>query len=106
MIEFRLYYNGSKSKSQHVFIDGGSALPCTNVEALEIIREHPDTDFRFLDWNNQKRDVTCERLLASLKTIELNKCSNDVELLNRIIRNGGFVEYLTRMENAREQTNP
>ena len=100
-IEFTVYKNGNKIKSQHVTAPD-NYKGCTNEEFARIIRENTDRDFWFNDKNN-KKDITYERLLYLLKSLEVtHDTMQDVAFLNKIIRAGGFVEYVKTMEKKME----
>ena len=60
-----------------------------------MIRQHPEHDFWVNDLNN-KKDMTYEKVLAILKSQEGKE--GDVNFLNIIIRNGGFIDYINKLE--------
>ena len=97
MLEFRIYKNGNKIKSQGVKTpDGYNA--CALGEFFDILKTYPEHDFWFHDMSNDT-DVTFERLLAVLKKAEIDSIKPiDTKLLNRVIRGGGFTNYIKQLE--------
>lgn len=97
MIEFKVYKNGNKTKSQ--FVKGPDGYyACTNREFFEIIRQYNKTAFWFNDCNNGL-DITYEKLMLIIKSQEHESTKeSDTNLMNRIIINGGFFNYIKKLE--------
>lgn len=70
-----------------------------NKEIIEIIQANPEQDFKFIDVNNNKKDITYERVMSLLKTSEENYTGGLIDL-NKVIRGGGFIEYIKAIENV------
>ena len=95
MIKITVYKSGNKTKSMHCWSpDGYSAV--ANKDIFDIIREYPKEDFIFID-SKTKEDITYQCLINVLKTAEKNSCINH-DNINKIIMNGGFVNYIKQLE--------
>lgn len=95
-ILFKVYRNGSKIK--RICVDGdGSNM--TQLERYWKIK-NSDLDIVFFDHRTNLIE-TDKRLLDLLISVE--KC-NDTKLLNRIIKNGGFIEYIQKLEGVKDGT--
>lgn len=92
MLEFNCYINGKKLKSIRCKQVGSYHL--THKDTFEIIREHANEDFIFIDAST-KKDVTVTFLLKILKNNQTEE--KDIKFLNRIIRNGGFTNYIKKL---------
>lgn len=87
---FSVYRDEDKIKSIRLIGSGGNL---TQKEIRNYIT-NPTQDFYFFD-SKTKAIETEERLIGVLHSVE--KC-DDVKLLTRIIKNGGFVEYIKKLE--------
>lgn len=69
-------------------------------DCFEEIRSSPNEDFEFIDITNGE-DVTYSRLMCILKSQEHlpSHTNNPTSLLTRIIKGGGFIEYIKTLEN-------
>lgn len=89
MLVFKVYMNGSKWKS--------IKLNNLSVNLLYIRKIIVNKEFEFFDVHN-KKDLTDKFIIAMLKEKEL-KQTGDINLLNRIISNNGFISYIKQLEN-------
>lgn len=88
---FKVYRNAVKIKSIYLPPNKG---PLTHQDICVEIRKNADHDVIFFDSKTNLIE-TEERLMGVLHSIE--KCT-DVKLLTRVIKNGGFVEYIKQLE--------
>lgn len=92
MLTFKVYKNGNRLKSLIC-----AEIGCFHLTHLDIFREirlHENDDFIFIN-NSTKEDVTFEFLMKVFKMVEPR--NGDIKLLNRIIKNGGFLNYIKNM---------
>jgi hypothetical protein len=97
---FKVNTHGGKIRNIYT---KGLAYNCTAEILAEELRYCDD--FKFIDSRTGK-DTTFRRLIPVFRHLELeSQRPKDIELLNRIIRGGGFMQYLERLNNAPEAKN-
>lgn len=93
MMQFIVYRNVSKIKSTRCAgINGGNNLSALKI--FEAIRSG-ESDFSFIE-RYSKIDLTESRSMNILKSMEPK--NGDPRLLRRIIRGGGLIEYIKKLE--------
>jgi len=96
MIEIRVYRsNGHIRNTTCSGPDGKSEA--NSGEIFDTIRAYPDEDVQCLDVCRGQKDITGEKLTLLLKVMEEQSTTPRIDL-NRVIRNGGFVEYIKKLE--------
>jgi len=96
MIEIRVYKNAGKIKQITCKYNNGFK-GVNSYQLTGILKDRKDDDFVFIDVNNNKKDITRESLINILKANERRLVGEKIDL-NKIIRAGGFVEYIKQHE--------
>lgn len=87
---------GARSGKKTRFISMFSNSPnMSNSAIYKKVRSISDEEIRFIHKESNK-DITYEKLLMILSKTESTR--GNVNLLNRIIREGGFVNYVNWLE--------
>lgn len=87
---FKVYINGNKWKSIKL-----NNISINLPSIYNLIRKY---DYEFIDVNKHQ-DLTDKFLIALLKEKE-QKIKHDPKFLNRIIRGGGFINYIKQLEGS------
>jgi len=101
MIEVLAYINSGKLKS--MWCKGlGNNGSVSSGKLFNIIRKNPDHDVKFIDKNNGCVDITYKCLFNVLVLAEKNSTAGpDINLTN-VIKNGGLIEYIKKLEGKNE----
>lgn len=94
---FRVKYSKSGSFLYIALIKNGVTVPM--YKCHEMLRN--GAEIKFTEGERDKTTVTLRHMLLSL---EKNSDKGDTKLLNRIIRNGGYFNYIKELENERTQS--
>ena len=104
MIKVKYYRNGSKIKSAFMY-SGGFSFKASSEEIFEEIRNNPDEEVKFTYAGYDNKDVTAMGLSLVIKGAQkraIPKEGETAEFLNKIIRAGGFTEYISKLEKRYE----
>lgn len=91
----KVYKNGNKTKSMYLQDESGYSA-VSNMEIHEILNREKDKDFKFISVNEDKKDITYRGLLNILVMAE-KSAIHEIDL-NNVIRSGGFVNYIKKLE--------
>lgn len=99
-IEINIYRTAGKIKGRYLRAPDGYAA-CTNDEIFDCIRQFDHLDVIAIN-PKTKEDITYDTLINVLHSVEMDDINQtkDTKLLSRIIRNGGFINYINKLEGA------
>lgn len=95
MNTIKVYRNGNKTKSMYL-CDGSGYVAVSNMEIHGILNRDKDKDFKFISVNEDNKDMTYRGLLNILVMAE-KQSIREIDLTN-VIRNGGFTNYIKKLE--------